>query len=121
MTSSPDATSKAYSAVENRQQVAEHLRRERSALLAAKAKLRDGYTCQICDLNFEEAYGRIGRGFAEAHHRMALSKLRPKVETKLADLATVCSNCHRMLHKMNGTRSDVSALRRAVNARHRSA
>lgn len=114
---SMDAAATAYSAVENRQRVAEHLRRERSALLAAKAKLRDGYTCQVCDLNFEEAYGRIGRGFAEAHHRIALSRLRPHARTKLSDLSTVCSNCHRMLHRMNGKRSDVSTLRRAVNAR----
>ena len=114
---SATAAGKAYSAVENRQRVVEHLRRERSTLLASKAKLRDSYTCQVCDLNFEAAYGRIGRGFAEAHHRLALARLRRNVETKLADLSTVCSNCHRMLHKMKGRSSDVSNLRRALRAR----
>jgi hypothetical protein len=108
---------KDYAVIENRQKVVAHLKRERSTLLAAKAKLQDSYTCQVCDLNFEEVYGRIGRGFAEAHHRLALSKLRPNVETKLSDLSTVCSNCHRMLHRMKGTTTDVATLRRAVRAR----
>ena len=31
-------------------------RRERSRLLAEKAKLRDGYTCQVCELSFEASY-----------------------------------------------------------------
>src|SRR5207244_2776589 len=75
------------------------------------------YTCQICDLLFETKYGRLGRGFAEAHHRLSLSRLRPGVVTRVNDLITVCANCHRMLHKMKGTTSDASALRRAVRAR----
>lgn len=85
-----------YARVENRQRVAQHLRRERSRTLARKAKIRDGYSCQVCDLNFEEAYGRLGRGFAEAHHLVALSRLTTKVKTNLSDLSTVCSNCHRV-------------------------
>lgn len=96
---------------ENRKKVASHLHRERSKLLATECKNRDNYQCQICGLRFEDAYGKIGQEFAKAHHLVPLNRLREKVKTRLADLSTVCSNCHRMLHKMAGQRGDMRKLR----------
>ena len=46
-----------------------------------------------------EGYGDIGEGFIECHHLLPLSQIRPNQVTKLSDLATVCANCHRMLHR----------------------
>lgn len=103
-----------YSAFENRAKVAQHLSRERSQKLALLAKTRDGFTCKVCGFNYAEMYGDIGRGFAEAHHLLPLSKLRTRIQTDLNDLITVCSNCHRMLHKMDGHPNDVSRLRNIV-------
>ena len=37
----------------------------------------------------------------EAHHRIPLCDLEPGTKTKLSDLAMVCANCHRMLHRGN--------------------
>ena len=104
---------------ENRKLVASHLRRERSRLLATECKIRDNYKCQVCGMVFEEAYGKIGEKFAEAHHHVPLSKLRENVKTKLEDLATVCANCHRMLHHMEGKRGDVTKLRAIVRKNKR--
>ena len=58
--------------------------------------------CEVqgCGFNFREVYGDIGADFAEVHHLIPL-KDYPKTgaETKLDDLAVVCSNCHRMIHR----------------------
>ena len=103
-----------YSAIENRAKVVQHLARERSYKLAIVVKTRDGFTCQICGFNFAEAYGELGRGYAEAHHIVPLSNLRKGVKTRATDLICVCSNCHRMLHRMDGHLSDVNRLRQLV-------
>jgi|JI10StandDraft_1071094.scaffolds.fasta_scaffold375844_3 hypothetical protein len=100
-----------YPAIENRKIVSLHSRRERSTQLANSAKLRDGFNCRVCDFNFADTYGELGREFAEAHHIIALSKLRQNVKTKVSDLITVCSNCHRMLHRMDGQANDFKKLR----------
>jgi predicted HNH restriction endonuclease len=63
-------------------------------------------------------YGKLGRTFAEAHHRVPLSQLKGKVLTELKDLVTVCSNCHRMLHRMDGKTNDLKKLR-AIVSEHR--
>jgi hypothetical protein len=91
-----------YSAYENRRVVRTHLARERDPELARRTKEKDGWRCQVCGMTFLEFYGEIGRDFAEAHHTVPLSKLRNRRQSTIDDLTTVCANCHRMLHKMDG-------------------
>lgn len=55
--------------------------------------------CEVCGFDFEEVYGDLGRGFAECHHLVPISELKHEQRTRLSDLAIVCSNCHRMLHR----------------------
>lgn len=55
--------------------------------------------CEACQFNFEATYGILGSGFIECHHKIPLFKTDLEKITKLEDLALVCSNCHRMLHK----------------------
>ncbi|WDO13950.1 HNH endonuclease [Flavobacterium sp. WW92] len=81
-----------------------HKLRERDRKIIAEKKksvlkINNKLSCEVCNLNFEEKYGEIGKGFIECHHKVPLSSL--KVETKITvkDLALVCSNCHRMLHR----------------------
>ena len=107
-----------YPRFENRKRVASHLKRERSTLLAAECKIRDGYQCQVCSLRFAVAYGRLGYEFAEAHHIIPLGKLRDGVKTRIEDLVTVCANCHRMLHRMEGSTGDIRKLK-AIVRKHR--
>jgi predicted HNH restriction endonuclease len=55
--------------------------------------------CEVCCFDFHAIYGELGRNFAECHHRIPLCELVESNTTKLEDLAIVCANCHRMLHK----------------------
>jgi 5-methylcytosine-specific restriction endonuclease McrA len=103
---------RAYPKVKNRSAVVEHLRRERSQKLARLARARDGYRCKVCNVEFGKLYGKLGAGFAEVHHRIALASPKAPKVTRLKDLVTVCANCHRMLHRMKGTSTDVQRLQK---------
>lgn len=66
----------------------------------ATAKKKDGrLSCCVCKFDFEAAYGNVGEDFIEGHHTKPLSELAGETETKVSDIALVCSNCHRMLHR----------------------
>lgn len=108
-----------YPQIENRKIVTSHLHRERSSYLATERKIHDDYECQVCGLRFEDAYGKLGVSFAEAHHRVPLHRLSGKVKTRMEDLATVCANCHRMLHRMDGKSGDVQKLSLIVSKHKR--
>ena len=58
--------------------------------------------CEACGFDLKQHYGSIGEGFIEAHHVVPLSQLRLQQRTRLSDIALVCSNCHRMLHRGEG-------------------
>jgi 5-methylcytosine-specific restriction protein A len=82
----------------------EHRVRERNRTLAARKKAdvlaREGkLECGCCGFDFGVRYGELGGGFIECHHRRPVSDLRPNEVTRLTDLALVCPNCHRMLHR----------------------
>jgi len=55
--------------------------------------------CEACGFDFEATYGQLGSGFIECHHLIPLSKVEIYRETKLEDLALLCSNCHSIIHK----------------------
>lgn len=82
----------------------QHLVRERNPKLIARAKelyiQRHGkLICQVCQFDFEEEYGQIGANYIEGHHTKPVSEMLPGEETKVEDIAMVCANCHRMLHR----------------------
>lgn len=84
-----------------------HLRRERSKSLVDRFKAElTSFACAVCDFDFFWTYGELGRGFIEAHHKLPISQLQPGAKTRLEDLAPVCSNCHRMLHRSGGMAID---------------
>ena len=85
---------------EGRELLRQHIVRERSASLIAKFKATyKPLKCEVCAFDFATAYGDLGKGFIEAHHVKPLADMSPGDKTKLEDLAAVCSNCHRMLHR----------------------
>lgn len=55
--------------------------------------------CEACDFNFHKTYGDLGKGYIECHHTTPLSQIGGETITTLNDLALVCSNCHRMIHR----------------------
>lgn len=76
--------------------------RNRELIKAAKQKrlqIDEKLCCQVCGFSFADSYGELGEGFIEAHHLFPISQLTEETETKIDDLALVCSNCHRMLHR----------------------
>lgn len=81
-----------------------HRRKERNrkAVLRKKQQvlsLQGCLLCEVCDFDFEAVYGVLGKDFAECHHRVPLFELAEGHKTKLSELAIVCANCHRMLHR----------------------
>lgn len=73
----------------------------RNPRLASLAKEVYGYRCNVCNFDFEEYYGDIGKEFIECHHLNPLSEndSEKKIQTHLKDVITICSNCHKMIHK----------------------
>jgi 5-methylcytosine-specific restriction protein A len=55
--------------------------------------------CCVCQFCFADKYGQVGEGYIEGHHTTPVSELGAGAVTKAADIALVCSNCHRMLHR----------------------
>lgn len=108
-----------FPAVKNRGKVGKHKTYERNAAQAAAAKVRSDYRCCVCDMKFEDIYGSLGKDFAEAHHTAYVSRLDKGARIVIDDLVTVCANCHRMLHRMEGVPDDWRALRKKVHTLRR--
>ena len=81
-----------------------HKSRERNSKVVqvAKANFKSKhgrFFCEICDFDFQENYGDLGADFIEAHHTIPVSEMKEGHTTRPEEIAIVCSNCHRMLHK----------------------
>lgn len=81
-----------------------HLRRERNRVLvdakkAATLSANGSLCCEACGFDFSATYGALGEGFCEVHHLVPLSASSESVTTTLDDLAVLCSNCHRVIHR----------------------
>ena len=81
-----------------------HQKRERNAGLVRKKKdqilKKTGkLQCEACGFDFYQVYGDHGYGFIECHHKKPVSEIKHGEKTKLSDLAVICANCHRMIHK----------------------
>lgn len=89
--------------VEGRILFRHHRVRERNASLTKKKKKEvkkqtGRLACEVCGFAFSDRYGELGEGFIECHHRLPLAAHNERI-TRTADLALVCSNCHRMIHR----------------------
>lgn len=59
-----------------------------------------GHRCSVCGIDFEQAYGDIGKGFIHVHHLLELSIIAKEYKINPTEhLRPVCPNCHAMLHK----------------------
>lgn len=104
------------SVIEGKLRLVTHLARERDRSIIRQKKLlalQSGLLkCEICDFSF---ILRFGIEFIECHHKTPISQ-SGVTETTLKDLALVCANCHRMLHKQfNGHFLSMEALRGIIN------
>jgi len=71
------------------------VKRKKRNTLKERGKLE----CEVCEFDFHKYYGARGAGFAECHHIKPLHTISVKTKTKEKDLAILCANCHRMIHK----------------------
>jgi 5-methylcytosine-specific restriction protein A len=82
-----------------------HKRYERDRALADKKRNAVAATnngklqCEACNFDFAERYGSYGSGFIEVHHKKPVHTIALGEKTKLGDLALLCANCHRMVHR----------------------
>lgn len=90
-----------------------HKRIERNAKLAKDVKKHHGYSCQVCNLNFEALYGEVGKEYIEAHHLTPIASVKGrKVALDPAkDFAVLCANCHRMVHR-SGVVGDINQFKK---------
>jgi hypothetical protein len=59
-----------------------------------------GFHCAVCDFDFADRYGAIGKEFIHVHHLKPMALTDGEYELDpLADLRPVCPNCHAMLHR----------------------
>lgn len=89
---------------EGRKLLVSHYRRERNKALSitakkiARAKHPERLlVCEICSSIPEATYNE---DIIEAHHRIPLNKLAGSTKVMPADLAMICPNCHRTVHKV---------------------
>ncbi|WP_330319993.1 HNH endonuclease [Streptomyces clavifer] len=92
-----------FSAPEGRLLMRRHRARERNKSLRKKkiaSVLQRGrqLACEACGFDFEKIYGDRGAGYIECHHALPLH-VAGEGRTKLSDLALICANCHRMIHR----------------------
>ncbi|GAB5407312.1 MAG: hypothetical protein Aurels2KO_55430 [Aureliella sp.] len=86
-----------FSTTEGRWVLVQHLVRERDPSLARwKRKSVDSFACEVCGFDAEAFYGVP---YCEVHHKKALGEADGEQEVSLDDLAIVCANCHRQLHR----------------------
>lgn len=88
--------------VENYATYRTHIRIERNARIANEVKRLQGFSCLACSFNFQAAYGSLGEGYIEAHHIVPVAehKGHSKEVDLLKDFFVLCSNCHKMIHRL---------------------
>lgn len=93
-----------------------HLVRERNQKIIAEKKneaiINGNLKCEVCTFSFIKVFNVE---FIECHHITPISA-SGVTETTLNDLALVCANCHRMLHKkFDGKYLTIDELRNKKN------
>jgi HNH endonuclease len=106
-------------AIEGEPRMFLHYRRERNSSLAQmkreSARNADGQLeCEVCGFIGETVYSDCLVGdVCEVHHRKPLGQLLDVAETCLDDLAILCPNCHRAIHRTTPMMS-VEELRKRI-------
>ncbi|MBX3176493.1 MAG: HNH endonuclease [Candidatus Hydrogenedentes bacterium] len=91
---------------------------ERSSVARARCIKEHGHSCKVCNFNFEEKYGELGKEFIHVHHITPLHTIGKSYKIDyVKDLIPVCPNCHAMLHKkIDGKFYTVSELAELIRA-----
>jgi 5-methylcytosine-specific restriction protein A len=71
----------------------------------------------VCGFSFEESYGELGKGYIEVHHLNPLSDRDTERTTTVEEVAVVCANCHRVLHRNGKAPIPLEEIRKIVEQR----
>jgi predicted HNH restriction endonuclease len=118
----PDLDEDSPSAKEGGPRWQMHLRRERDQKIIRKKKqvyrtATGGLKCEACKFDFDATYGLSE--FCEVHHLIPLARDDEERTTRLEDLAVLCSNCHRAIHRLGDPMLAVPELRDRVKKRRK--
>jgi 5-methylcytosine-specific restriction protein A len=81
----------------------ERNRKLRNALIRDRRK-RDLLRCDACLTTNPTAHSRLDDAIFDAHHLIPIAALG-STKTKLKDVALLCANCHRLIHRLIATSS----------------
>ena len=74
-------------------------RYERNPEARKRCLTHQGHSCRVCDFNFEDDFGEVGKGFIHVHHINQISEIGKEYEIDpIKDLIPLCPNCHAMIH-----------------------
>lgn len=80
---------------------------ERNSKARKMALEKYGLKCESCEMSYED---NVRAAVFEVHHKVPYAENFETRRLKVSDLAVLCANCHRMIHKMPDV-ADVKALR----------
>ena len=111
-------------------QISEGARRRVSATVYERSRrLRDAaiqhysrecsIKCEVCGFDFAEQYGELGEGYIEMHHKRPLFQYGDQatsefIKQAIKNLAPLCSNCHRIIHRSRTSPLTIDGLRSVV-------
>lgn len=76
-----------------------------------------GIKCKVCNFDFEEVYGELGKGYIQVHHIIPISQINKayKVDPE-TDLIPICPNCHAMIHRTQDSILKIDELKTIITA-----
>lgn len=73
---------------------------ERNPFARKKCLEYHGFSCSVCDFNFHNIYGDVGKDFIHVHHLTQVASIGKSYQINpIEDLRPVCPNCHAIIHK----------------------
>jgi 5-methylcytosine-specific restriction enzyme A len=75
-------------------------RYERNPAARLECLSHHGYSCCVCNYNFESYFGAIGKNVIHVHHLYPISSIGTEYQLDpIEDLVPICPNCHQMIHR----------------------
>lgn len=108
---------------EGRKRIYSHFVRERDRRVVQaaikRAKERYGKVfCEVCGFDFFQMYGEYGLDFIECHHKVPLAERDDLGSiTRIEDIALLCANCHRIVHRKRNQMLSVEQLKEIIRYR----
>ncbi len=94
------------------------VRYERDSKLRLQAIAIHGLACLGCGFDFESAYGEYAKGFIHVHHTVPISEFgAAKPVNPESDLATLCANCHAVIHRKRDSTLSLDELRSLIRGK----